>query len=372
MTTVILPEINFLSTDPNLLFNEIVEMYEQLEGRKLAQADPLRLIFLALASVITKQNVAINDAAKQNLLYYARDEVLDHKGFEWSTPRLKATAATTTLRLHLSTPLTSSRIIPKGELATSNEGEVFFETIEETVISPGATFVDVELKCTSIGETGNGFTPGQINTLVKPLPYISHVENITVSDGGAEQEQDKPYRERIHLAPERLSNAGSEGAYEYFAKSASALIDDVYVYMPSPGCVDIKVLLYGGQLPSQEIIDKVLEAVSPKKIRPLTDNVTAGAPEVNEFELDMTYYIETSAVDKNLIHQKIQEAVDEWLKWQQSKIARDINPSKLISLCMKAGAKRIEVNSPPFTAIPKGHVAQIGSKTVTFGGVEDD
>jgi len=372
MTQVVLPEINFLTTDAQELVNEIITLYEQEEGRKLSLADPLRLIFLSLASVITKQNVAINDAAKQNLLYYARDKVLDHKGAEMTTPRLEATAATTTLRLHLSVPLTSSRIIEKGALATSNEGAIFFATIEETAISPGVDYVDVELECTTKGEIGNGFAIGHINTLVKPLPYISHIENITVSDGGAEREADEAYRERVYLAPERLTNAGSEGAYVYFAKSASALISDVYVYMPMPGYVDIKILLKGGELPSQELIDKVLSSVSGKKVRPLTDRVSAGPPTISTFDLDMAYYIETDAVDKNLLHQKIQAAIQEWLIWQQSKIGRDINPSKLISLCIKAGAKRVEVRSPVFKAIEKGEVAHLESENILFGGVEDD
>lgn len=370
--TVMLPEIDFLTTNPQILSQEIIKAYEDIEGRKLAKADPLHLILLALSSVITKQNVKINDAAKQNLLYYARGDVLDHRGTELRTPRLEETAATTTLRLHLPTPLTSSRIIPKGSLATSDEGAIFFETVEETAIGPGVNSVDVELKCTLKGEVGNGFTPGQINTMVKPFPYVSNVENITVSDGGAEPEEDGPFRERVYLAPESLTNAGSEGAYMYFAKSASALISDVYVYMPTPGYVDIKLLLKDGQLPSQEIIDKVMEAVSGKRVRPLTDNVSAGAPDVILFNLDMTYYIETNAVDKSIIHEQVQAAVSEWLLWQQSKISRDINPSKLISMGMKAGAKRIEVNSPSFTVVTKGQVAQIGTKTVTFGGVEDD
>ncbi|MGE7113258.1 baseplate assembly protein [Lysinibacillus sp. NPDC047702] len=372
MTQVVLPEINFLTTDAQELVNEIITLYEQEEGRKLSQADPLRLIFLSLASVITKQNVAINDAAKQNLLYYARDKVLDHKGAEMTTPRLEATAATTTLRLHLSVPLTSSRIIERGALATSNEGAIFFATVEETAISPGVDYVDVELECTTKGEIGNGFTIGQINTLVKPLPYVSHVENISVSEGGAEREADEPYRERIYLAPESLTNAGSEGAYMYFAKSASALISDVYVYMPMPGYVDIKILLKDGQLPSDEMIDKVLKAVSGKTVRPLTDNVSAGAPTVISFDLDMTYFIETNAVDKTLVHQKIQTAVAEWLVWQQSKIGRDINPSKLISLCIKAGAKRVDIRNPAFTVVEQGEVAQLDMSNVHFGGVEDD
>ena len=371
MTTV-LPEINFLETDPQQLANEIITTYENAEGRKLAQGDPLYLIFLSLASVVTKQNVKINDAAKQNLLYYARASVLDHKGAEWWTYRLEATAATTKLRMHLSAPLTSSRIVEKGALATSNEGAIFFGTDYELIIPPGVDHIDVDMTCTVTGEIGNGFAVGQINTLVKPLPYIDYVENITVSNGGAEREVDEAYRERVYMAPEKLSNAGSEGAYEYFARKASALISDVYVYMPTPGYVNISVLLQNGELPTQEILDMVYESCTPRHVRPLTDCVTVEAPQVVEYDLNVTYYLETESIDKELIRSKIERAIDDFIVWQSEKIGRDINPSKLIREIVRARAKRAEIGSPSFTIVNPGQVAQIRNKNVVFGGVEDD
>jgi len=371
--TVVLPEINFLSTNPDDLANDIITTYEQVEERKLAQADPLRLIFLSLASVITKQNVAINEAAKQNLLYYAKGNVLKHKGAEWDTPILVATASKTTLRMHLSTSLSSSRIIKKGELlATSNEGAIFFASTHDAVIETTDLYVDIELKCTIEGPEGNGFAIGEINNLVKPLPYIDRVENITVSAGGSLEEDEESYRQRIYLAPEKLTNAGSTGAYEYFSKSASALISDIFVDSPEPGYVNISVLLQNGALPTQEIIDTVYEKVNDRAVRPLTDFVTVGAPETNMYDLDVTYYIETNAVDKTLIHQRVEQAIEAYEKWQSSKIGRDINPSKLISDCIRAGAKRVDVRSPIFTVINKGQVAILNQKNVVFGGVEDD
>ena len=371
--TVVLPEINFMTTDPLELSEEIIKTYEGFESRKLAQADPLRLIFLSFASVITKQNIKINDAAKQNLLYYSRDEVLDHKGAEWDTPRLKEKAATTVLRMHLSTPLSSSKIIKKGELlATSNEGAIFFTSTKDVAIEIGAMTVEIPLQCTIAGIEGNGFAIGQINTLVKPLPYIDFVENITMTDGGAEREMNDAYRERVYLAPESLSNAGSEGAYKYFAKSASTLISDVYVYSPAPGHTDIKILLANGRLPTQEIIEAVHEKVNAREVRPLTDLVTVGAPEIIPYDLDITYYIETNAIDKTLLHQRVERAIADYETWQSSKIGRDLNPSKLISDCIRAGAKRVDVGSPEFTIVERGQVAVLQTKNVTFGGVEDD
>lgn len=371
MTTV-LPEINFLTTDPQAIVDDVIKIYEQLEGRKLAQADPLRLIFLAFASFITKQNVNINDAAKQNLLYYARNDVLDHKGYAWNTPRIGNDHATSIVRMYVSIQMSTAKIIPKGSLITSSEGLVTFETMADLTIQPGEMFGDVDVICTEQGLVGNGFNVGELDTLIVPLPFIDRIENITLSDGGTERESDDAYRERIHQAPEKISTAGSSGAYEYHTRSASAAISDVYVDTPEPGYVTISVLMSNGTLPSTEILDDVYAAVTPKNVRPLTDFVTVQAPTVVNFSVNVTYYIETEAVNKTLIQQAIEKAIDDYIIWQSSKIGRDINPTRLISECYRAGAKRVEVTSPIKHVIRPGEVAQIDTKSVIYGGVEDD
>lgn len=366
----VLPEVNFTETDPELIQQTVVEAYESLSGRKLAVADPVRLFLLSMADVIVQLLIKVNDTGKQNLLYYSRDKVLDHKGFPWNTPRIESKAATTTMKINMSTQQPTAITIKKGELVTG-DGEVFFALEKDVLIMPNELSGFVSAICTQRGTVGNGYAIGKINTLVKPLPFVQSVENITISDGGAEVEEDEPYRARIHQAPEKLSTAGPTGAYEFWAKSASSLIVDVYAYSPAPGISDVRILLEGGHLPSPEIIDSVYEILNDRKIRPLTDNLNVGAPDVIEYELDVIYYIETNTVDMVLIQKRIEEAIRQYEVWQRSKIGRDINPSKLISDCIRAGAKRVEVNSPLFTKVEKGQVAQAISVNVVSGGDED-
>ena len=44
-----LPPITYLDTDPQQTINDIVNRYEMVTGRKLAEADPIRLFLLAEA-----------------------------------------------------------------------------------------------------------------------------------------------------------------------------------------------------------------------------------------------------------------------------------------------------------------------------------
>ena len=95
-------------------------------------------------------------------------------------------------------------------------------------------------------------------------------------------ETDDALRERIHEAPESFSNAGSYGAYRWHTFNASALISDVSIISPSPGVVRVYPLLKGGEMPTEEIMRAVTEALNDRAVRPLTDKVEVLMPEVVE------------------------------------------------------------------------------------------
>ena len=167
-------------------------------------------------------------------------------------------------------------------------------------------YIDVEAECQTAGASGNGFVAGQINRLVDPVAYVSAVENTTISLGGANVETDDNYRIRIRLSPEKYSTAGPDGAYVYWAKSAHQDIIDVAVYSPSPGEVNVRPLMTGGELPSQEILDLVEATLSDRDRRPLTDSLTVAAPDQVNYDIDVTYYLSR---DQSALVTSLQTAV---------------------------------------------------------------
>lgn len=365
-----LPEIQFAEKSAQQVEADIVNRYENLAQKSLAKADPKRLFIKAFSLIIAQQRSLIDFSAKQNLLGYAVDGYLDHLGAFSETERLDPKYATTTERFHLS--VSQQQTIPAGTRVTAGDN-VFFETTEDVPVDTGQDYVDAEVKCTEAGTIGNGYLPGEINRLVDPLQWIESVENITESEGGADAEDDDPYAERIHTAPESFSVAGPDGAYEYWARTANQSIVDVYAYSPSPGVVEIRPLLKGGEIPGQEILDDVFEVCSPKDIRPLTDNVQTAAPTQASYDINFTYYIHTK--DKNVassIQSKVNQAVEDYKLWQKSKLGRDIDPSELSYRVKKAGAKRVAITSPIYQALSRTEVALENTVTVTYGGLEDD
>ncbi len=106
---------------------------------------------------------------------------------------------------------------------------------------------------------------------------------------------------------EGFSTAGPDGAYDFWAKTASSAIIDVAVYSPTPGVVHIRPLLENGELPNEGILQEVLNACSDKNRRPLTDKVEVLAPEQIKYNIVGTYYISTENISiENTLKEKIE------------------------------------------------------------------
>lgn len=366
-----LPDINFVDADASTLEAEIIHEYETITGRTLAKGDPVRLFLLTITNIIILLVDKLNRTGKQNLLRYSEKDNLDHLGALLGVERLPASAAVTTVRFTLSATMGTNVVVDAGTRVTA-DGTVFFALDNAVVIPAGSLYADGVCTCTEVGTAGNGYIAGQIKTLVDPVPYVASVANTTTSEGGAEIEDDDSYREAIHIAPESFSVAGPVGAYEYHAKHASALISDVAVSSPDPGEVDVRVLLHGGQIPGAEMLQIVSDALNDRSVRPLTDLVTVQAPTVENYDINLTYYIDTEDVAQEaIIRANVAAAVDEFVAWTKAKIGRDINPSELIRKIIVAGAKRVTVTSPEFTVLDKTQIAIADNVTVQYGGTED-
>lgn len=365
-----LPDITFAEKSAQQIETDIVNRYQEITGQALALADPRRKFIQALVPILAQQRALIDFGAKQNLLGYSIGENLDHIGALSDTERLEAIPAKTTVQFQLSTAF--QQIIPAGTRVTAGDG-VFFTTTKAVQINGGQVSAEIETECTQSGAVGNGYLPGEINQLVDPIQWVQSVENITESQGGADREGDDSYAERINVAPESFSVAGPASAYYSWARTASQSIVDVSVRSPSPGVVEIRPLLLGGEIPEQEILDAVLTTCSNKMIRPLTDQVQVLAPEQVNYDLSLTYWIKTSDSSvASSIQEKVSQTVEEYKLWQKSKQGRDIDPSELIARIKNAGAKRVVVTLPVYLQVASYQVAVDGETAVTYGGLEDD
>lgn len=367
-----LPKITFTEKSAQQIEADFLSEYKRLTGQSLSQADPRRKFIQAIIPIIAQQRVLIDFSAKQNLLAYSVGGNLDHLGVFMDTSRLQASYASTTLRFTLSAIQPNNVTILAGTRVTAGD-DVFWVTVSDLVIPAGEAVGTVVAQCEIAGVAGNGYLTGEINQLVSPIPYVALVENVSVSAGGADIESDEQYAKRIHEAPESVGAAGTEGAYKYWAKTASQTIIDVSVHSPSPGVVEIRPLLVDGAIPGPEILNAVLEICNNKNTRPLTDNVQVLAPEQVSYDIDMIYHINSANASVVAgIQARVNQAVDGYRLWQRSKLGRGIDPSELIARVKNAGAKRVTVALPAYQYVDFYQVATENQVTVTYGGLEDE
>ncbi len=369
-----LDDISFADKNPDNITREILERYNNLTGRSLKPADPVRLFFDAVILAIIQQRNIIDIAAKSNLLAYASGSYLDHLGALLGVTRLEASHATCSVKFTLSAVKNYPVMIPAGTRISAGDN-IYFAVNETHTINAGQKSITVSASCTTAGEAGNGYIAGQVNKLVDVFPYEMSVENLNETNGGSDIESDDAFRERIQIAPESFSSAGPTKAYEYFARSAHQDIISVSVVGPpdtEPGHVEIYPLMTGGELPSDEVIEAVEKICAADDVRPDTDYVHVKKPEQVPYDIILTYWIDAEkSVNAWNIQSYVYDAVQDWVKWQKSELGRDINPSELNRRVLDAGAKRCEITEPGFEALKKSQVAECISMSVLFGGLEE-
>ena len=377
-------EIEFMDISAAQIVERIVTETEANIGEPLYPGDERRLFLESIAPVIVQIINEANDACKQRLLRYARNEVLDALGERMQVARLEASPARTTLRFSVAEARTSSTFIPQGT-RTTPDGTVYFATTAPVSIPSGELYVDVSAECTEGGAGNNGYGIGTIQTIVDMVAYVAGVTNTEETHGGDDGEPqdsggegDERYRERIRLAPAKFSTAGAQASYIYHAMAASPEITDVNpINDHAAGTVEL-IVTTGATDPTDDVINAVKEAVNASTVRPLNDKVIVSKPTRVNYGISIKYYV-TAETEQAVINAIEQEggAIDQYNEWQQSKTGRDINPDKLRALCLApeggTGALRIEITAPVFTTLTEKQLAKYnGSLTVSHEGVVEE
>lgn len=368
-----LPEPNFVDRDAEVITRDLVRLYEELTGLTLYPAQAERLLVNVIAYRDKLMREAIQDAAKLNLVRYSRAPILDYLGENIGVPRLSAAPALCTLRFTFaSAPLVNTAIAAGTAVAAGGGGAattLIFATTNAATVPAGSLTYDVPATCQTVGAKGNGFVAGQINKLQSATPglQVASVANTNTTSAGADAENDDRLKQRIVLAPEQFSNAGSIEAYKFFSLGANADIIDVEVISPVPGEVAIYPLMRSG-LPSPAVLGQVLAACNGERVRPLCDTVTSNMPVVRRFALtvQVTLY---SGADVAIAQDLATKAANAYLARVTSKLGVDVVPSQIESAMDVYGVYRVAVVSPAAPLVlEKNEWPQCTAVTITVVG----
>lgn len=282
-------------------------------------------------------------------------------------------AALCTLQFSVSEVAALPLLIPAGTQVTSQDGRLIFTTDADATIQAGQNQVQTSATCQTAGVVGNGWAVGQISVMPSP-PFDGLVaSNVTVPADGADEEKDGRYKERIILAPEAYTNAGSRGSYRYHALSAHQNIIDVAVHGPDDGQLDGHVAVYpltASGLPTADMLTLVLNHLSGEKRRPLCDSVQTLAPPEVAFTIQgsLTFY---ATADRALAMQQAQAAADAWAEDRRAGLGRDIVPEQLTAVLQVVGVYRAALTLPVLTAVQSHQWANCTGIVLTDAGVVD-
>lgn len=375
-------QYKFVPTDPEDIVMELTALYEAIFDTTVQPASPERLFIQYVAAAIIQERVLANYAGNQNIPSRAEGKNLDALAeLTYSKERPAAKAATCTMRFSISEAQKSAVLIPAGTRITDANKTLVWVTLEDNYIPIGETYIEVEnVTCQTAGTAGNGYTPGQINKLVDVFDYYTSCQNVTTSGGGSDEPNDDEYYELMRSSMDAYSTAGARGGYVYWAKQESTEIADVIAASPTPGVVKLYVLMKDGTFAGEEIKAKVLAACSADERRPLTDFVSVEDPESVDYRIRFTYYIQEGGTESaEALEAAVREKVERYVTWQCAKLGRDINPSRLISMLMETGIKRVDLTEPAFISLKDGsgtdtpQLARLdGTPEIINGGYEDE
>ncbi len=355
----LLPEPEFVVRDPEEVTRELVRTYEDLTGKSLYPAQVERILVDIMAYRESLVREAIQDAAKLNLVRYSRAPILDYLGENIGVQRLPASKATTVLRFAFDPAPAADQMLPAGVLVQSDD--VRFETQTAVPVPAGTRSVDAPARCLEAGVKGNGFLAGQVRVLLsRPADLsIASVHNITTTEGGAAEEDDEHLRERIVLAPEQFSNAGSAGAYRFHALSSHPDVTDVAVVSAEttvqngqlvstngipPGVVHLHPLSRTG-LPSAAVKEAVLSACNADTVRPLTDHVEVRDPVRVDFAIAARLTLYATA-DADLALAEARKAATAYRDRLRAKLGSDVVRSQLIQALHVYGVYAVALAAP--------------------------
>ncbi|HZP46253.1 MAG TPA: baseplate J/gp47 family protein [Candidatus Binataceae bacterium] len=362
-------------TDVNAIINDMIDDYQTTTGRILYPAQPERLYLNRAAYRELLVRLAIQYTGEQNLLAFASYPALDFIGQMLGVTRLPAQPASTTLQFTLNNALTVPLTIPAGTQVGTADGQFVFATTSALTIPTGATTGTVNANCTVAGAAANGYLSGSINVLLNPNALIASVTNTAQANGGSSPETDDHFRTRIQAAPNQFSDCGPADAYRFFALGVNPSIVDASVVSPSPGTVNVYVLLgpvtqpaaspNGAGIAGSGLLNEVLAVLSADTVRPLTDTVNVLAVTEVDYVITATVTLYSDA-DPTTVEAAVNQAASVFAQNLAARIQRDIVPSQIIEALSVNGVYEVSLSSPAYTQLTAGQWANCTAINLTF------
>ncbi|WP_140919115.1 baseplate assembly protein [Limnobaculum xujianqingii] len=366
----------FVKIDPQAIEQDLIARYESKSGKKLYPAQIEHLFINVIAYAKARALAKVQHTGEQMLPRFSEAPIIDYLAELVGVVRLSAQPARCTLRFELENPALKDIFIPMFTRVTNDDGSVAFSTDLDITISKGALFADVTATCSEAGQTGNGYLPGKIHRSERILNTGLSVSNISTTVNGDDEESTEALRERMILAPEGYTSAGSYGAYKFHALSVHQSIIDIIILGPDideripAGQVWVYPLTKDG-LPSAELLQLIETRLNAEKKRPINDKVLVKVPEIVEFSIsaELTLY---RTVDADTTLDSANKVIFAWTEARKLRLGLDIVPTQISKTLSVPGVYDLTLNTPGKRVVEPYEWAVCTGIDVTLAGVSDE
>lgn len=183
-----------------------------------------------------------------------------------------------------------------------------------------------------------------LDNLVADFGLVRETITPATDDTPAVMESDDRLRKRRILAPEGLTNAGSVGAYMYWAMNNN-IIEDALVETPVEGTVKITLMAFGDSgAASPSNIAYMAGVLSVDLRRPLTDNLLLESVAVINYTITAILRI-YAGLDFAEIEAQALESLNAYIA-DMRKMGSDITLSGINAALKVEGVERVIISSP--------------------------
>lgn len=184
-------------------------------------------------------------------------------------------------------------------------------------------------------------------------------------------ESDADFRTRILLSLEGYTTAGSVGAYQFHALSASGDVKDVSVANPPlvPGQVNVAILSRTGNgAASTALVNTVQAALSAETVRPLCDTVIVQSAAIVNYAITAVLTLYPGAGQETVL--AAAQAAAQAYADDMHRMGRDITRSGVFAALHQPGVQNVALTAPAAdVVIAWNQAAWCTAINVTVGGI---
>lgn len=328
-------ELHYVDYDPEKVWDEMLRIYIREGGDILWPGDEKEILLRSVLAASVAIMAKVDNALRMDTLKYATGDYLKLYGQKRNCEYIEAKAATT--RVEITFKATgNAKTIPSGAELTA-DGTIIYALSEAVQQTGNAQTVEAPIECSTPGTVGNGLLSGMQLQFIESQEAVTSVTVLEDASGGMDAEDQEVYRERIHKYGLSATTTGTKQAYEAAALEVSSQIIDAAALNDGDGEVGIYLILEEGAT-AATLIEKVEQALTPTNTRPLDDEVHVYTADEVSYTLSVTIWKN----DYTQLTGDIQETIDAYRTWQDSKIGRAFDPSRLKGRLFALGVERVE------------------------------